>query len=163
MIAQLLSFLILTKSQIQTPTNTNILLETAADCLRFVTEFFEVISQSAPHIYHSALQLIPQSSIVWKLYGQQIYSLARVVTGMPTSWDSCTAIVGTAETGFDAVWSPCGQFIATTFWNTIQVWDSDTLEKVSVFKPPSSLRNAHPILPIFSPDGYLLACSYIYL
>ena len=163
MIFQLLSFLTLTKSQIQAPTNTNILLDTAADCLRFVTEFFEVISQSAPHIYHSALQFIPRSSIVWKLYGQQIYSLARVVTGMPASWDSCTAIVGTTDTSFDAVWSPCGQFIVTTSWSTIQVWVSDTLERASVFKPPSNLRNAHPILPAFSPNGCLLACSYIYL
>ena len=42
------------------------LLDTANDCLRFVTEFFEVISQSASHIYHSALPLAPRSSTVRK-------------------------------------------------------------------------------------------------
>ena len=75
-------------------------LNTATDCLRFVTEFFEVISQSGPHIYHSALQLAPQSSIIRKLYSKQIYSpVTRVVTGIPESWDSCTAsaIVETGE------------------------------------------------------------------
>ncbi|KAF9784631.1 hypothetical protein BJ322DRAFT_1195634, partial [Thelephora terrestris] len=66
------------------------LFDTAKDCLRFLTEFFEVIRQSAPHIYHSALPLAPASSIIRKLYGQQISSVARVVTGISTSWDSCT-------------------------------------------------------------------------
>ena len=160
MIAQSLCFLILINSQIQAPTNTNILLDTAADCLRFVTEFFEVISKSAPHIYHSALQLVPKSSIVWKLYGQQIYSLARVVTGVPTSWDSCTAIVGTTDIILGATWSPCGQFIVTTSSDTIQVWDSNTLEKVSVFKPSGNLMGAYPLFSTFSPDGSLLACSF---
>jgi len=64
------------------------LLNTATDCLHFVTKFFEVISQSAPHIYHSALLLAPQSSIVRKLYSQEINSIVRrVVTGVPSSWD----------------------------------------------------------------------------
>ena len=152
--------LVTNKSQIQAPTNTNILLNTVADCLRFVTEFFEVISQSAPHIYHSALQLTPHSSIVWKLYAQQIYSLTRVVTGVPTSWDSCTAIVGTTTKIINAVWSPCGQFIATTSQGEIQIWDSNTLERRSLFKTSGVLAVASPTLPTFSHDGHLLACSF---
>ncbi|KAF9644482.1 hypothetical protein BDM02DRAFT_3150283, partial [Thelephora ganbajun] len=44
-------------------------VELANDCFRFVTGFFEVIEESAPHIYHSALPLSPQTSIVRKLYG----------------------------------------------------------------------------------------------
>ena len=64
------------------------LLNTATDCLYFVTSFFEVISQSAPHIYHSALLLAPQSSIIQKLYGQETHSMVkRIVTGAPSSWD----------------------------------------------------------------------------
>ena len=159
-INSLLSCLTLTKSQIQEPTNTNILLDTAADCLRFVTEFFEVISQSAPHIYHSALLLTPQSSIVWKLYNQQIYSLARVVIGMPASWDSCTATARTMDKVHHAVWSPCGQFIATGFLGMVLVQDSNTLERLSTLKPPNSLSNYLPVSLTFSPDGNLLACAY---
>ena len=139
----------------------NTVLNTTTDCLRFVTEFFEVISKSGPHIYHSALQLTPQSSIVWKLYGQQIYSpLSKVITGIPISWDSCTASTGTTEGVHYAVWSPCGQFIAANFGSTIQIQDSNTLERVSVFKPPTHLLNANPTWLTFSPNGHLLACSY---
>ena len=150
----------LIQSQVQVPT-TNALFNTAVDCLHFVTEFFEVISQSAPHIYHSALQLAPQSSIVWKLYSQQFHSpLARVVTGTPASWDLCTASTRTQEIIHHATWSPCGQFIAAGSGSSVLVRDSNTLERVSVLKPPRNLRDAHPNFLIFSPNGCLLACSY---
>ncbi|KAF9643222.1 hypothetical protein BDM02DRAFT_3063517, partial [Thelephora ganbajun] len=43
-------------------------VELANDCFRFVTGFFEVTEESAPHIYHSALPLSPQTSVVRKLY-----------------------------------------------------------------------------------------------
>ncbi|KAF9645707.1 hypothetical protein BDM02DRAFT_3065560, partial [Thelephora ganbajun] len=43
-------------------------VELASDCFRFVTGFFEVIDESAPHIYHSALAVSPQTSMVRKLY-----------------------------------------------------------------------------------------------
>jgi len=155
----LLGYLILTQSQIQGSTDINTLSDVVTDCHRFVTEFFEVISQSAPHIYHSALHLAPRSSIIGKLYSQQMYSpRARVVTGVPASWDSCTASASVTERVFHAVWSPCSQFIATILGSIIQVWNSSTLERVSVFKPPSSLSGANLILPAFSPDGCLLAC-----
>ncbi|KAF9645715.1 hypothetical protein BDM02DRAFT_3067637, partial [Thelephora ganbajun] len=43
-------------------------VELASDCFRFVTGFFEVIDESAAHIYHSALAVSPQTSMVRKLY-----------------------------------------------------------------------------------------------
>ena len=149
----------LTQSQIQVSADANTLLDTTADCLRFVTEFFEVISQSASHIYHSALVLAPQSSIVWKLYHQQIDSVARVVNGMTTSWDSCIASIGTTSRVPHAAWSPCGQFIVAGFGSTIEVRDSNTLERVSVLKPPSHI-NSMPEFITFSPNGQLLVCTY---
>lgn len=151
---------VLTKGQIQASIDVKTLLNTAADCLRFVTEFFEVISKSGPHLYHSALQLVPHSSVVWKLYGHQIYSpLLKVVTGVPGSWDSCTASTRTAEV-YHAAWSPCGQFVAAAFKDIIQIHSSTTLERISVLKPPSHLLDVVPIFLTFSPDGHLLACSY---
>ena len=156
--AWLLNCLILTQSQIQAFIDVKALLNTVVDCLRFVTEFFEVISQSLPHIYHSALQLTPQSSIVWKLYSHQIYSpRVRVVTGVPPSWDSCTASTANAGLLCHPVWSPCGQFIAADCWRAIQFQDSKTLRGVSVLKPSSS--SISPKYLTFSPDGCLLACS----
>ena len=134
--------------------NVTTLLDITTDCLRFVTEFFEVISQSAPHIYHSALLLTPHSSIIRKLYTQYIYSpMTRVLTGIPTTWDSCTA---SASSVHKAIWSPCGQFIAAGHEQEIQIFDSTTLEKVSTLIPPGFLV---PYFLAFSPDGHLLACS----
>ncbi|KAF9643297.1 hypothetical protein BDM02DRAFT_3176086, partial [Thelephora ganbajun] len=51
------------------------------DCLRFVVGFFEIISTSCPHIYHSALALCPRKSIVRGLYEPHARPLTRVVHG----------------------------------------------------------------------------------
>jgi len=100
-------------------------------------------------------------SIVQKLYSQYIHSpIARVVTGIPASWDSCTASAGATAGVPHAVWSPCGQFIAAGFGDIIQVQDSITLEKVSALRPPSYLSDYAPTFLTFSPDGCMVACSY---
>ena len=157
----ILGLLIFTKSWIQVSVDVSTLLDTAADCLRFITEFFEIISKSGPHIYHSALQLTPQSSIVWKLYSQQIHSpLLKVIAGVPASWDSCTASAGARVRVSHAVWSSCGLFVAATFEGTVQIRDSTTLERVSVLKPPTHPVPLSPKFLTFSPSGNLLACSY---
>jgi WD40 repeat protein len=148
-------------SQIEVSVDGNSLLDTATDCLRFVTEFFEVISQSAPHIYHSALQLVPQSSIIWELYSQQISSpIARVVTGVPASWDSCTASAGVKAEDNHAVWSPCGKFLAVGSVGGVEIRDSNTLEELSTLR----LQEAGDIVKslAFSPNGCLLACIFTF-
>lgn len=134
-------------------------LDTAIDCLRFVTEFFEIISQSAPHIYHSALQLVPRSSIFSELYGQQIHSpIPRVVTGIPTLWDSCTASARITSQVRHVIWSPCGQFVVAGLESIIEVRDSNTLERLYTLKPPHGAASPSRSLA-FSPDGRLLACQ----
>ena len=150
----------LTCTQIQIPIDVNPLLHTTADCLRFVTEFFEVISQSAPHIYHSALLLAPPSSVVQKLYGEMVCSPARVLTGIPDSWDSCTASLGGTTGVNDAAWSPCGKFVAICFEDRVGVQDSTTLERVSDLRLPTGLVRFTPESLAFSPDGHMLACTY---
>jgi len=81
------------------------------------------------------------------------------VTGVPALWDSCTANARTTEIDCPAVWSPCGQFIAATFGMTVQLQDSNTLERVPILKPPHSLSDASSTSLAFSPDGCLLAGS----
>ena len=138
-------------------TDINSLLDTVADCLRFVTEFFEVIGQSGPHLYHSALLLAPRSSMVRKLYGQMVRSpVSKVVSGIPMSWDSCTASAGAAFGVRRALWSPCGQLIAVSLGLAIELRDSNTLEKLSTLKPPHRLTRFAPHSLTFSSDGRLL-------
>lgn len=146
--------------QISVPVDLKSLLDTAADGLRFVTEFFEVINESVPHIYHSALPLAPASSIIRKLYSQQISSAARVVTGASISWDSCTAIAGAASEPSHSIWSPCGQFIATGSERKVEVRDSTTLGMLYDLEPPNFDEDFYPNVLIFSPDGHLLICAY---
>jgi len=151
----------ITLAQVDGSVDIGTLLDTSTDCLRFVTEFFEVISQSGPHIYHSALLLTPPSSIIRKLYGHQICSpAARVATGVPALWDSCTASVGVTTEYCHPVWSPCGQFVAVASVGGVEVRDSNTLERVSVLNSPGNRRGTPKSLA-FSPDGHLLACSYL--
>lgn len=102
----------------------NPLLDTIADFLHFITEFFDVIKQSGPHIYHSTLLLAPKSSIAQRLYNQMIYSqVGRAVTGVPALWGSCTASVQVTikDWGWCAIWSPSGQFIAVTSGQQVEV------------------------------------------
>jgi len=88
------------------------------DCSRFVTGYFEVINASSPHIYHSALVLAPQESIVRKLYEAYAHPFTRIVHGLPTSWDTNTA----ATVIFLAVWSPCNSFIAIVWSGSMAMY-----------------------------------------
>ena len=145
--------------QIRASVDDNTPLDTAIDCLRFVTEFFEVISQSAPHIYHSALQLVPRSSMFCELYGGQTHSpIPWVVAGVPTLWDSCTASVRITSGVHHVIWSPCGQFVAAGLENVIEVRDSNTLERLYTLKSPHGTACPTRSL-VFSPDGRMLACQ----
>jgi len=153
----------LTPSQILESVEVNPLLDTAIDCLYFVTEFFEVIRQSGPHIYHSALQLTSPSSMVRKLYIQQIYSpVSKVVTGVTDSEDSCTVSVRMEYPA--GIWSPCGRFIAVYMEYltaaAVEIRDPNTLGMVSTLEPPISDHRYGCESAIFSPDGHLLACGY---
>ena len=157
----LLGLSIFTRSQIQVSIDVGTLLDTATDCLRFTTEFFEVINQSAPHIYHSALQLAPRSSMVRKLYGQEIYSpMLRVVTGILSSWDPCVASAGTASEVLHATWSPCGRLVAVGLESGIEIRDSITFQMVSNIMHSDDMGRTKCTIQslAFSPDGSMLAC-----
>jgi len=120
-----------------------------------VTGFFEVISTSAPHIYHSALLLSPQTSIVWKLYGSQAKPLARVVQGVPTSWEPSIANTRFPSDICAATWSPCSRFIAIATYlpGGMVVLDAVTLEQLH------TMHSSQGIIwrtLLFSPDSHLL-------
>src|SRR5258708_24971529 len=51
--------------QIHVPTSH--LRSLAEDCLRFTMHFFNVIQQSAPHVYHSSLPLSPKSCTFYSM------------------------------------------------------------------------------------------------
>ena len=133
-------------------------LDLVNDCFQFVNGFFEVISKSAPHIYHSALFLSPTTSIVQKLYSLQAKPLARAVQGLPTLWDP--SITNTESSGHirTIAWSPCSKLIAIGQYYRVVVLDTVTLERLHTMH----LKNCHVFWEdlIFSPDGHFLTgCS----
>ena len=136
-------------------------LDLVNDCFRFVIGFFELISVSAPHIYHSALLLSPKTSMVQMIYGSLVNPFARVIQGVPSSWD--LSIASTRFPGFidTAVWSPCGKFIAIAWRssNEVAILDAVTLEQLYTTCPASQLSYSVGLL--FSPDGcFLTGHSY---
>ena len=137
-------------------------LELASDCSRFVTQHIEVISASAPHIYHSALVVTPRESIVRKLYESQAQPFVRVVQGVPALWDPCVTTATIPSGAPLVVWSPCNRFIAFSPQTTapINILDSTTLQLLQ------NLEFSHEILilPValaFSPDSRSLT-SLVY-
>jgi len=135
------------------------LLDTAKDYFRFVTNFFEVIKVSATHIYHSALELCPTSSIIRKLYyHRRVTRLPRVVIGTPESWAQTIAISGKEEYDGSPIWSPCGRFVAAQTIRAVEIRNQLTLELITVLQPPEPIpRLTGPLA--YSPDGRSIACA----
>jgi len=130
------------------------LVNTARDCFYFVTKFFEPINVSATHIYHSALELSPLSSIIRKLhYHRRLTRFPRVEIGIQDSWDPFIAIPNYWST---ESWSPCGQFIAIQTRDAVKIRDVQTFEVVSTFQFASP--TTPQFSPSYSPDGHFLAC-----
>ena len=136
------------------------LLLTARDYFQFVANFSEVISVSATHIYHSALELSPLTSIVRKLYyHQQRYPSPRVVIGIEDSWEPTRAIPSNDTHYLSSTWSPCGQFIAVMVSEAVEIRDALTLKPISTPQSTKATTVFRSGLA-YSPDGYSLAgCS----
>ena len=137
------------------------LLDVARDCLHFVTKFFEVIKVSAPHIYHSALELSPKSSIAREHYHHPLFRDPKpmVVHGLLNSWDQQPMAIG-GRYGSTA-WSPCGQYFSALSSTSVAVWDSLTMEKCLSLQLTTPNPNVSGLdgcnLLAYSPDGYSLA------
>src|ERR1700753_1102454 len=108
-------------------------LDLVRDYIRFVIAFFEVINTSAPHIFHSALPLSPQTSIISKMYNQHAAPFVRVVQGTPFSWEPAGATAYLDNFEGEAVWSPCNRFIAVIKRESVEVLDAVTLSRLHIF------------------------------
>jgi len=136
------------------------LLHTARDYFHFVTTFFELINVSATHVYHSALELSPLSSVVRKLYyHQRPHPSPRVVIGLSGSWDPSTAAATTHSYYLSSTWSPCTRFVAVVAEEAAEIRDALTLKLLSTLQSPRVTTRFRQGLA-YSPDGRSLAgCS----
>ena len=130
----------------------------ANDCSRFVTGYFEIISTSSPHIYHSALALAAKTSMVRKIYESYARPFVRVVHGLSTSWDLNTSARTPPFPDRLAAWSPCNRFVAVSPSSMkVAILDSTTLQQLQIVDSPQRSTEAEAL--VFSPDSRMLTCS----
>jgi len=133
------------------------LLATATDCFHFVVTYFEPISVSAVHIYHSALECSPISSTVRQLYyHQRCTPFPYVVTGTPGTWNQSINISCLGSNLKSFTWSQCGQFIAAMYPGEVEIRDSHSSELLSTLRPTEPTSHLINMLA-YSPDGHTLA------
>ena len=148
------SFPKLTETKIQA----SLTLDLVNDCLHFVTGFFEIINESAPHIYHSALPFSPKTSIVWRLYKSYARPLTRIVHGLPTLWEQSITTTKFPSRVNIAAWSPCSRFVAISWGGSeamVEIWDAIRFGQPTTLELPLGKLGGVQQL-VFSPDGCLL-------
>lgn len=128
----------------------------AVDMQRFLAAFASIISQSAPHIYISALPFAPRCLPLSKQYSKYYPQTLVVKRGGYNNWPAIQKVfVGHAGSVQSAVFSPDGRRIVSGSGDTtIRVWNTETGEMAR--RP---LRgHGHTVNSVsFSPDGKKIA------
>jgi len=136
-------------SSIHDPTN---------DCLRFALHFFRPMQISAQHIYHTALPLSPEGSILrsrffenhspWRedMTTQQVSS-----SSIPTTWGPIFRTIKTDSGNFTHVTVAGQRIIAMCEDNIVNMYDAVTGVLRLSLNPPQQVTKAES-----SPDGSVL-------
>ena len=95
---------------------------------------------------------------MYEMYRNHATPLARVVQGIPDSWEPAVATATFDSSVEDVVWSPCNRFIAVAKSQSVEVLDAVTLSRLSVFEHSSYTAPYQRQLG-FSPDGRCLTLS----
>ncbi|KAF7982802.1 hypothetical protein HWV62_25725 [Athelia sp. TMB] len=119
---------ILTWTQRNNPSLTKVV----KDAIRFVNVFAPAISESAPHIYVSALPFAPKDSLIAERYSWQYPGVLRLQSGSLDSWPSDLKIIeGHKDRVTSVAYSPDGKHIVSGALDTsIWIWDAQTGESV---------------------------------
>ena len=90
-----------------------------------------------------------------KLYGPLVEPMARVIQGVPVSWDPSIAYIRFPGAIHTAAWSPCSKFIAVAHSESsdVIVLDAATLEQLHTMHAP---EKSPWKLITFSPGSHLL-------
>ncbi|KAI0031756.1 WD40-repeat-containing domain protein [Vararia minispora EC-137] len=100
------------------------------DAIRFVRRFAYPISQSAPHIYTSALPFTPATSVTRSFYSL-IFPHIPKISGVSRHWSRTQAVIATSSPVYAVSCSPDGRHLASGLVNSaIRIWDADTGEAI---------------------------------
>ncbi|KAE9406405.1 WD40 repeat-like protein [Gymnopus androsaceus JB14] len=121
------------------------------DGIHFVTAFAPPISESAPHIYLSALKAAPIHSLIAQEFSNQYPRTIGIVEGRSKGWPAAVNIFQAHGLTLSVAFSPNGQKIVSGSGDkTIRVWDSNTGKQLG-----DSLQGHEDLVRsvAFSPDG----------
>jgi WD40 repeat protein len=148
---QILITIVLTLTlSLQQQSSPSTLLKLVDDVERFVLMFFEIITESAMHIYHSALPWTPMLSLTRRRYERQMMREVKLVNGVDTDWNACIRAFpfGGSTTG-NAVFSTKGFAVASPGGKFFE-----TASGVATFQMEESVWSV-----AFSPDDDMLVCG----
>ncbi|TDL24718.1 hypothetical protein BD410DRAFT_850870, partial [Rickenella mellea] len=105
----------------------------ANDGIKFLRAFGNTISQSAPHLYLSALPFAPENSKVSKQFLPQFSQTLSILMGKVADWPAIQYVAEGHTDSVDSVaFSPDGKHIVSGSWDkTIRVWNTETGDIVS--------------------------------
>jgi WD40 repeat protein len=130
------------------------LLNLIDDFERFILRFFDIIKESAMHIYHSALPWSPTLSLIRELYGRQMMREVMLVNATDAHWNSCIRTI--PFDGADpicVVFSPKGSALAVASYKGVKIFETAT--GVATFQIEESVWSVS-----FSPDDDMFVCGH---
>ena len=141
------------------------------DALRFISAFFVPISESAPHIYLSALPFSPECSLVADKFCSRFPNTLKVIEGRPLQWPM-TIFTAEHHSRMDSVkciaFSPDEKTFASISTEVgaiiMYICDSETGHRIS---GPFESEGAYPYEAdeadaCFSPDGKHVLVKYLH-
>ncbi|KAE9403797.1 WD40 repeat-like protein, partial [Gymnopus androsaceus JB14] len=97
------------------------------DAIHFVTAFELPISESAPHIYLSALTAAPNQSLIAQEFSNQYSRTIEIVEGRSKKWSAALNVFQVNRFVTSVVFSPDGhKIVSGSVDKTIRIWDSNT-------------------------------------
>jgi WD40 repeat protein len=129
------------------------LLKLVDDCERFVLKFFDVIKESAMHIYHSALAWCPMSSLTRRLYQSQMTEEVKLVNAIDAQWDACIREIPIDNDPDAIVFSHKGSALAVISYEGVKIFETAT--GVTTFEIDGPRIKSIG----FSPEDDMLVCG----
>ena len=133
--------------------STSALRNLAGEHLRFTQNFFHLIQQSAPHIYHSALPLSPRSSMFHSMTPRE--TLVTGLDGCPDTWGAIIQTIQGSSDDFTCITAFSDRIAVACSDGVVRIYDAATgalRVSLKTIDPVKAMRGL--------PDGSILFCAH---